>query len=172
MLQSEVNSNISLRAARNEDIEILYKAINDPKIVKYNSPYEPIHEENHIKWFEKLSADKTKIFFVIDFDKTVVGSAQLIDIHPIHRSAEITIRLFAEKNFGKGIGFEAINLLSSHAFNNLNLKRIWLRVFKDNLRAIRCYEKNHFIKEGVLRRAAFIDGVFKDMVILSRISDD
>lgn len=172
MLQSEVNSNILLRAARKEDVEILYNAINDPRIVKYNSAYKPIHEESHVKWFEKLSTDKTKNFFVIEFDKTVVGSIQLIDIHPIHRSAEITIRLFAKKNFGKGIGSEAIRLLSLHAFNNLNLRRIWLQVFKDNLRAIGCYKKNHFIEEGVLREAAFIDGVFKDMVILSRIRDD
>lgn len=166
------NSQVCLRAVRLDDLNILYKAINNPDLVKYNACYNIIHETEHLKWFERLSSDKTKAFFMIDYKKRPVGSAQLIDIHPVHKNAEITIRLFEEKNFGKQIGSEALSILCDHGFRNLNLHRLWLRVFHDNERAIRAYKKSGFNEEGMMKEAAFIQGVFKHVVIMGKIRND
>jgi len=166
------NSDVCLRAVRLDDLDILYKAINNPDLVKHNASYSIIHETEHLKWFERLISDKTKAFFMIDFENHPVGSAQLIDIHPVHKNAEITIRLFEENNFGKQIGSQALSILCDYGFNNLNLHRLWLRVFHDNERAIRVYKKNGFNEEGLMKEAAFIQGVFKHVLIMGKIRND
>jgi len=45
-----------------------------------------------------------------------------------------------------------------HGFNELNLNRIYLRVYETNLRGIRSYEKAGFKLEGRLRQDRFKDG--------------
>jgi len=46
---------------------------------------------------------------------------------------------------------------------------VQLTVFADNARAIHTYAKCGFIKEGLLRRAVFVDGEYKDVVVMSAI---
>ena len=58
-------------------------------------------------------------------------------------------------------------LILKHGFENLNLHRLWLRVFETNLRAVRSYEKAGFTKEGKFRQAQFIDGIYVDVMIMS-----
>lgn len=98
MLQTD---DICLRSVTNSDLDFLFQTINNPDLVHFNAPYRPVHEVSHIKWLETLLFDKTKEFFVIEFKREPVGSVQLIDISPIHRSAELTIRIFDQKHRGK-----------------------------------------------------------------------
>jgi diamine N-acetyltransferase len=49
-------------------------------------------------------------------------------------------------------------------FARLGLNKIYLRVFADNPRAIRSYEKAGFVQEGYLREEVRIDGIYRDMV--------
>jgi len=163
---------ICLRSIRNTDSEFLYKAINDPELIRYSAPFKPVHELEHLKWLGNILADETKRFFIIESNSVPVGYTQLIDIHPIHRSAEITIRFFEEKYCGKGIGTKALTVLCEHSFKDLGLMRVWLRVFESNVRAIRAYEKAGFKEEGIMRKAVYINGQQIDVILMSRLRDD
>ncbi len=101
-----------------------------------------------------------------------MGTIQLFDINMIHRNAELSVRILETTNQGKGIGSTAVNLLVEHAFRDMGLVRVWLRTFSNNQRAIKAYEKVGFIKEGLMRNAAFIDGKILDVVIMARLSDE
>jgi RimJ/RimL family protein N-acetyltransferase len=57
-------------------------------------------------------------------------------------------------------------------FNTLNLNRIFLRVFEDNHRAIRAYEKAGFTLEGRMRQAEFRHGTYLDVLIMSAVRSD
>jgi RimJ/RimL family protein N-acetyltransferase len=94
---------------------------------------------------------------------------QLTDIDPVHRSAELTIRIGDESERGAGHGTEALKQTIDFAWRDLNLHRVWLRVFADNTRAIRAYKKAGFVEEGVMRDAAHIDGRYVDMALLGII---
>lgn len=50
------------------------------------------------------------------------------------------------KNFGHGNGYEAMRLLLTYAFKELNHPRICLSVYEENIPAIRLYEKLGFKK--------------------------
>ena len=60
---------------------------------------------------------------------------------------------------------ESLKLALQFAFSDLNLQRGYLYVFTDNPRAIRAYEKSGFVQEGRLRRAAYFDGSWKDVLL-------
>jgi RimJ/RimL family protein N-acetyltransferase len=72
-----------------------------------------------------------------------------------------------KRHWNKGLGTEAMQLLLKHGFETLNLHRIYLRVFANNPRAIRSYEKAGFVVDGRLREAHFADGVYIDDLLMS-----
>ena len=164
-------NDISLRQVSNADADFLFQGINNPNLVHFNAPYRPVHEVSHLKWLEALLVDTTKELFIIELKGEPVGTVQLIDISSIHRNAELTIRIFDQKNRGNNIGSNVLHLISSHAFDNLGLMRLWLRVFSNNEQAIRSYKKAGFMHEGVMRQAAYIKGAFLDVVIMGKIND-
>jgi RimJ/RimL family protein N-acetyltransferase len=71
---------------------------------------------------------------------------------------------------GKGLGTEATRLVLRHAFNDLGLHRVGLRVLAYNHRAIRSYEKCGFVIEGREREAALVDGAWHDDVLMGALA--
>lgn len=164
---------IGLTELRYEDSETLFAWINDPAIVRFNAPYAPVHEPSHSAWLKQVTTDPSRIVFGIrDIEGLrLVGIVQLIDLHQIHRSAELIIRIGSDTDRGRGLGTEAVKLAIEFGFRHRNLQRIWLRVFADNLRAIRAYEKAGLQREGTLQRACFIDGKWQDEVVMAILAD-
>ncbi|CAB3901029.1 Spermidine N(1)-acetyltransferase [Achromobacter insuavis] len=81
------------------------------------------------------------------------------------------MRIGDDVNRGKGAGTEALKLMLDFAWRDLNLQRVWLRVFESNVRAQRAYEKAGFEVEGVMRRAVWINGRWENEVILGWLKD-
>jgi len=149
---------VTLTSIRAEDSEILFRWINDPETVRYNAAYKPVHWANHEEWVRSLGKTSNKVIFAVRADERLVGVVQLIDIDQVHRSAELTIRIGEAEKRGMGYGTLALHQAIDFAWRDLNLHRVWLRVFADNHRAIRAYEKAGFVREDVMREAAHIDG--------------
>ncbi|MFK4818833.1 GNAT family N-acetyltransferase [Ochrobactrum quorumnocens] len=70
---------------------------------------------------------------------------------------------------GQGIGTGLMREIIGVADNWLNLQRLDLTVFADNLHAIQLYENFGFEREGVLRSDAFRDGQFVDCILMGRL---
>lgn len=164
---------IALTELRKDDAELLFGWINDPCTVRFNAPYSPIHEPGHLAWLERITSDPSRVIFGIRKieHSRLIGVVQLIDIHPVHRSAELVIRIGSESDRGRGYGTEAVQIAKAFAFRDRNLQRISLRVFADNVRAVTAYEKAGFQQEGLLRRAAFIDGRWSDEIAMAALAD-
>jgi RimJ/RimL family protein N-acetyltransferase len=73
---------------------------------------------------------------------------------------------------GRGLGTDATALVLRHAFDTLNLNRVWLHVFEDNPGAIHVYEKLGFVREGVLREDNFRGGRYRDTVAMGILRAD
>jgi ribosomal-protein-alanine N-acetyltransferase len=159
---------IRLTALRAGDSETMWHWINERADVLPNAPYRPVGEGQHAAWFEAVQRDRDTVIFgirPIDDDR-LVGYCQLVNIHWVHRTGELSIRLGGEKDRGRGYGTEATRLLVDCGFKDLNLNRVEVHVFASNARAIRVYEKVGFVREGVLRGAAHINGECTDIVVM------
>jgi RimJ/RimL family protein N-acetyltransferase len=164
---------VSLHPLRYEDKEILFQWVNDRALVNYNAPYRPISESNHEEWFEAVTRKHDVFFFVIKENEknTTIGSCQLHNVHWVHRSAELQIRIGDEKYRNKGYGAEAIELLLRFGFQDLNLHRVYLHLLKNNERAKKAYMKTGFVVEGDLHEAAFVNGKYVDLQMMSILRD-
>lgn len=84
----------------------------------------------------------------------VIGNVDLIRIHWRRKEAELVARIGRKDYWNQGYGSDAVSTLLRVAFSKFGLKSVYLRVYRSNKRAVRCYEKCGFRKEGVVVRAS------------------
>lgn len=100
-----------------------------------------------------------------------LGQLALTGIDPVARKCRLMIVLKPEEQ-GKGYGTEALRLALEYAFRWMNLERVALSVQADNLRAIRAYERVGFRHEGRLRREAYRDGAYIDVLEMGILREE
>lgn len=156
------------------DAPALFNWINDRELVLFNAPFRPVHEASHSEWLKGLAQRRDLVAFAIRLRRggSLIGICQLTGINQVSRSADLQIRIGVTGARGKGLGLEAVQLLLSFGFRDLNLHRIALQVFATNTRAIKTYAAAGFRREGVLRDAAFVDGRFVDVCVMARLEGD
>lgn len=86
------------------------------------------------------------------------------------RRASLALGIFDASLRGRGLGTEAIRIALGHAFGDMGLHRVAIRVLAFNTPAIRAYEKCGFAVEGREREAACIDGIWHDDVMMGLLA--
>jgi RimJ/RimL family protein N-acetyltransferase len=169
-----MDQRIDLTPLQPEDSSTLYAWINDREQVILNAAWHPVSRSAHDSWFEKVQIRTDSVIFAIRLrdDQRLIGTCQLHDIHPVHRHAELQIRIGVPSERGRGLGTEALRRLLSFGFSDLNLHRVTLKVFASNERAIRAYENVGFVQEGVMRKMAHVDGRYVDVVVMGILRDE
>lgn len=104
------------------------------------------------------------------YDKTslkLIGDIGISKIDLKNNHAEIGMTI-GDKNFwGKGYGTDLVKTILKFCFKELNLNKVYLDVWEENERAIGCYLKCGFKKDGVLREHVFRDGVYHNKWVMS-----
>ncbi len=108
----------------------------------------------------------TPLAWTIEPERKGIGGIRLT-LNEADRRARLAMGIFDANKLGKGLGTEATRLVLQYAFETLKLHRVDLRVLEYNRRAIRCYEKCGFIREGVERDGALIEGRWETDVMMS-----
>ena len=121
-------------------------------------------------WFNEMQSAPSA--FVIEVEGQAVGHLRLHSFEMHDGRARLAIGLFREEHLSKGIGRKAIALLLRHAFDELKLHRVDLRVLGFNKRAIRCYTACGFVLEGTEREAVLIGNTWQDDCIMSVLRDE
>jgi diamine N-acetyltransferase len=167
-------SGVELAALRPADSPLLYEWINDRELVTLSAPFRSVPPAEHDAWFGQVQRrSDTRIFGIrLSGDDRLVGSCQLRDIHLVHRSAELQIRIGAADARGHGVGTEATRLLLAFGFEELDLHRIYLHVFASNTRARRLYERAGFRIEGTLREAAYVEEEWLDVILMAILQSE
>jgi len=123
-------------------------------------------------WIEK-ELDRGYYFTIrMTDDDRVVGELELDGIDPVARNGWVGIGIGAPEDWGKGYGGEALQLLCSFAFAELNLNRLSLNVFAYNTRALRCYARLGFIEEGRERESIRRDGQRWDVIYMGLLRSE
>ena len=103
---------------------------------------DPISEEKERRWVQKKLAEGAALFSMLEKDTgAFIGNIELMDI--ADRAGELGIAITAAMQ-DKGYGTEAVRAMVDYGMDTLGLRRVFLKVFPDNARAIRVYEKCGF----------------------------
>lgn len=166
-------SGIYLRLMTYEDTDNIVNWRNSDAVRK-NFIYQALFtRESHENWIRTM-VETGKVVQMIICEKTTdkaVGSVYIRDIDHTHHKAEYGIFIGEESARGKGYGTAAAKLMIQYCFKELKLHRLFLRVYAENLQAIRSYEKAGFAKEAYLRDDVCIDGKYRDIVLMGIINE-
>jgi diamine N-acetyltransferase len=88
------------------------------------------------------------------------------------RDKVLEFRRIAIQEKGAGFGREAIRIIKRICFEELKFHRLWLDVFDDNARAIRLYESEGFILDGILRENVQSGDGFRSQRIYSILEQE
>jgi RimJ/RimL family protein N-acetyltransferase len=164
---------IRLRAIERGDIPTFVRWFNDAEVRHYLDMLMPMSQAEEERWFEAhLDKRDSPIFGIETLDGLLIGNVGLSDIDWQNRHAVLGIVIGEREYWDKGYGSEAITTLLRFVFEEMNLHRVSLRVFDYNLRAVRCYEKCGFKREGRLRQARFHDGKYHDELVMGILRDE
>jgi RimJ/RimL family protein N-acetyltransferase len=146
--------------------------LNDPEVSQGLSMHNPLSMAEEENWFEKMLKSPNEerplcIEAKQDDGWQLIGNSSFLSIDWRNRAGELGIFIGDKTYWDQGYGTEVVRLLLRHGFSTLNLFRIFLRVFEDNPRAIRSYEKAGFVHEGRQRQAEYHDGQFHDVLFMS-----
>ncbi len=164
---------IRLRAVEREDIPRFVEWLNDPEVIAGLTINLPMASWDETRWFENLSnrsPEQRPLSIEVktpDGGWKHIGNVGLEGIEWMNRSAGFGIFIGEKALWNQGYGTEATRLMMKHGFETLNLNRIFLHVYENNPRAIRAYEKVGFVKEGVLREARYLNGVYINVLLMS-----
>ncbi|MBA2498246.1 MAG: GNAT family N-acetyltransferase [Chitinophagaceae bacterium] len=129
--------------------------------------------EWYIKNTNDLQHSDAFIYKAVD-DETgeVVGHISLGNISRKNRSGRITRVLVSHSVRGKGICQSMVKAVLKIGFEDLQLHRISLGVYRTNPSAITCYEKCGFHTEGISRDTLLYQGRFYSIVEMSMLEDE
>jgi RimJ/RimL family protein N-acetyltransferase len=163
---------LRLRAMEREDVKRFYEWVNDPEVTNGLSLYLPMSSREEERWFEsQQERDPHERPLSIELRQgdgwRLIGNCGVFGIDWVNSSAELGIMIGEKTVWNQGFGSQVMTLLLRHCFETLNLDRAFLRVFGENARARRSYEKAGFVVEGCLRQAVFKNGKYDDIYIMS-----
>jgi RimJ/RimL family protein N-acetyltransferase len=141
---------------QSDDVWHLFRWYNDQRILEdlglRHALFCVAIEEERAIVEKKLSSPTNRDFMIVDLaaDRTI-GWTGLSHIDLRNSSAELDLVIGEVQEWGLGKGTEAARMMVQHAFEVMNLHRVYLRVTCRNQRAIACFTASGFSVEGTLR---------------------
>ena len=164
---------IYLRHITMEDTDYIIRWRNSDEVRTHFIYQELFTKEGHEKWMHSMIETGIAVQMIIcNIEGDIpLGSVYIRDIDRQHQKGEYGIFIGETSARGRGIGTAAAELMIKYAFQELNLHRLFLRVHGDNPQAIGSYEKAGFIKEAYLRDDVYINGEYKDIVLMAILNE-
>jgi RimJ/RimL family protein N-acetyltransferase len=165
---------VILRAFERDDAERCYRWMNDPNIVRTLKTRYPIPFQGEVEWLDRaMHPGSNERQFAIERkdDRTHVGNASIHEIDWVSRTGWFGLFIGEPAAWNRGFGSDAIQTLVRFAFDEMNLIKLRINVFEYNERAKHVLLAQGFVQEGKLAREFYRDGVYHDIVILSKFRE-
>ncbi len=161
---------VFLRSLKKKDaVGNWWRWLNNKNVTKYMAKGDSENTAaKQVAFFEEINSSKTDIALAICDIKSSshVGTTALHKIDWAKGSAQFGIIIGEEDYWGRGMGTEAWFLLTDYAFNDLKLKKIHTKIFRENLPSLKIAEKCGFKEKTFLRKDVTKNGDFFDRYLL------
>lgn len=126
------------------------------------------------QWYNRTIASPDIIHFAIHdlADMAHVGGVNLHAIDQRHQTCELGIAILDPTRRGKGLGTEAVILITDYAIHALSMHNVQLRLLAFNHAGLRAYEKAGFREYGRRREAILHNGQRWDMISMDVIASE
>lgn len=164
---------VKLRRWNKDDAKDFLRWRNDPAIWETNEPavMNLVGDEEFQAWFDMVSKGPYSFAITVG-DERAIGSVGLLNLDQKNRHAEFYVLIGEREEWGKGYAKSALNLVLRFGFNELNLHKIYGKVFSMNERAINMYRSLGFKEEGISRDHLWRHGQWWDEHLLSLLASE
>lgn len=163
-----IGERLYLRPLTEADLDGGYLGwFNDAEVCAGNSHHVlPYTRELALEYIRQSARtrDELVLAMVLRDNDRHIGNIALQKIHPLSRSADLSIVIGEKTAWGQGLGLEAGRLLCTHAFLELNLNRIACATYENNTAMMRLAASLGMQEEGRRRQAAFKSGRYLDII--------
>lgn len=134
----------------------------------------PMTRAQEEQWVSRVTtSDDQVIFTIYDLEDMVpVGSVNLHAINYQNRTCELGIGIMEPDRRGKGLGTEAVILITDYAIHGLNMHNVQLRTWSYNHAGRRAYAKAGFKEYGRRREAHLHNGKWWDVIFMDVIASE
>ena len=146
-----MTSKLTIRPITEADTDNIVRWRNLESVKRNLYSRDEVTRESHLRWFHEQVQTGRCIQYILEAPEGDIGTAFIKNIDNFHKKGEYGIFIGEESARGKGYGRRATELILQKAFEELELNRVSLHVFEENLPGIRAYENAGFKIEGVLR---------------------
>lgn len=165
---------IYLRSVCREDVNENYRRwMNDPGVVQFlESRFRSYTIEDLMAYVDKVSADPDMVFMAIVVKESDVhiGNVKLGPINRVHLVADMGIIIGERDYWGKGYATDAIRLIATYAFTQLNLHKVTAGIYANNTGSEKAFLKAGFKQEGLLKQHYCFENTYIDAGIYGIIN--
>ena len=168
------NDTVFLRAVEPEDLDLLYKWENDSSLWECGDTVNPYSRFAIKSYIERtLSEDAVQIgqlrlMVCLAGSGTAVGMADLFDIDMINGRSGTGI-FMAKEYRGNGFTGMVIKMMEEYSRKVLALHQLYAHIAISNEPCIKCFERNGFVRSGVLKEWKRCGCGYSDVYIYQKI---
>jgi RimJ/RimL family protein N-acetyltransferase len=148
--------------------------MRDPEVLRYLEARLSEHSLESLRGFiESSNSSATHLLLGICLkDGRHIGNIKLGPIHVYHRHAAIGLLVGERDCWGRGYAGEAIARLSRHAFEGLELEKLYAGCYASNLGSLRAFHKAGYAEEAHQKGMWLCDGRREGNVQVGLTRDD
>ncbi len=165
---------IYLRALEPADLDFLYKLENNTGLWELSNTATPYSEHVLNHYLENAHRDIYEVkqlrLCICNTSDEVVGLIDLFDFDPKNHRAGLGIVILDTEDRGKGIGKDAISIMSEYAYSVLGLRQLYANIIDSNIESIGLFEKMGFERVGIKKDWIFSNGTYKNEILYQKIN--
>ena len=162
-------NDLNLRKIEPDDLEMILYWRNSTDVRKFMLNDKIIKLVDHIKWFKKISKNKSFDVLVTEYKKKPVGIVSISELDFSSRTCTWGQYIGADiRNSGIGILMQIKAI--DHMVNEHKIRKIWGKALGSN-RILKVHEVFGFINEGVLKEHIKRNNVYENLFLVALFTD-
>ncbi len=162
-----------LRAVEPEDVEIMYRWENDPKIWSVSGTTAPFSRHMLAQLVEQQRLDicqTRQLRLIIETpDGEAVGAIDLFEFDPWNARAGVGILIHDRRHRSRGFAADALAVLVAYCRSTLGLHQLWCNVGANNAASLRLFRSAGFDVVGTKREWQRTPEGYADELLLQRL---
>lgn len=167
------NSTIVLRPLEPTDLDTLYRWENDTALWAVSDTPAPYSRKTLWDYLESYTGDiyaqrQLRLMITLRSDNAPVGTIDFINYDPLNNRAELGL-FIAQEHRGKGLGRQALDLLTSYARDHIGLRQLYVFIGLDNEVCLQLFESYGYQRVGILKSWIKRGNCYRDAALLQMI---
>lgn len=173
MSQLLSNDIITLRALEPTDLDTLYQWENDTALWVVSNTAAPYSREALWHYLEQYTGDiyaqrQLRLMVTLNQDGTPVGTVDFLNFDPLNNRAELGL-FIAPEHRGKGLGRQALELLTAYSREHIGLRQLYVFIAVDNEVCLNLFEDYGYRRVGTINSWVKRGNTYRDVALLQMV---